>query len=125
MNGSRRAFASRASANTNGVSSSGEESLAIPRIRITRTLRVSLRLPAVRISNRPAVSPQTSDTYPPQTCDTPQAYHDTPQTCGGDYGAGGVSAGLSTYFMDLGNQNQSALTFDVWPVTTEVFVDGV
>ena len=56
--------------------------------------------------------------------DTPQAY-DTPQTCGGDYGAGGVSAGLSTYFMDLGNQNQSALTFDVWPVTTEVFVDGV
>jgi hypothetical protein len=68
--------------------------------------------------------PQTYDSYPPRTYDTPQAY-DTPQTYGGDYGAGGVSAGLSTYFMDLGNQNQSALTFDVWPVTAEVFVDGV
>ncbi|MET0213213.1 MAG: PEGA domain-containing protein [Vicinamibacterales bacterium] len=79
----------------------------------------------------PYYPPQTYDTYPPQTYetppqtyDTPQAY-DTPQTYPEDYGAGGVSAGLSTYFMDLGNQNQSALTFDVWPVTAEVFVDGV
>lgn len=48
-----------------------------------------------------------------------------PQTYGGDYGAGGVTAGLSTYFMDLGNQNQSGLTFEVWPATAEIFVDGI
>jgi hypothetical protein len=44
----------------------------------------------------PYYPPQT---YPPQTYDTPQAY-DTPQTYPGDYGAGGVSAGLSTYFLE-------------------------
>ena len=56
--------------------------------------------------------------YPPQTYSPPQTY-------GGDYGAAGVAAGLSTYFMELGNQNQAGFTFDVWPVTAEVFVDGV
>ena len=67
--------------------------------------------------------PTAPEYYPPQTYETPQ--YDMPQTYGGNYGAGGVSAGLSTYFMELGNQNQAGFTFDVWPVTTEVFVDGV
>lgn len=47
-----------------------------------------------------------------------------PQTYGGDYGAGRVVAGLSTYFMDLGNQNLSGLTFEVFPPTAEIIVDG-
>lgn len=62
--------------------------------------------------------PTASDYYPPQTYSPPQTY-------GRDYGAAGVSAGLSTYYMELGNQNQAGFTFDVWPVTAEVFVDGV
>jgi PEGA domain-containing protein len=62
--------------------------------------------------------PTAPDYYPPQTYSPPQTY-------GGDYGAAGVAAGLSTYFMELGNQNQAGFTFDVWPVTAEVFVDGV
>ena len=62
--------------------------------------------------------PTAPDYYPPQTYSPPQTY-------GGDYGAPGVAAGLSTYFMELGNQNQAGFTFDVWPVTAEVFVDGV
>jgi hypothetical protein len=64
--------------------------------------------------------PTAPDYYPPETY---PPY--PPQTYGRDYGAAGVSAGLSTYFMELGNQNQAGFTFDVWPVTAEVFVDGV
>ena len=62
--------------------------------------------------------PTVPEYYPPQSYEQPQTY-------GGDYGAGGITAGLSTYFMELGNQNQSGMTFDVWPPTTEVLVDGV
>jgi hypothetical protein len=63
-------------------------------------------------------SPTAPEDYPPQTYSPAQTY-------GGDYRAGGITAGLSTYFMELGNQNVSALTFDVFPPTAEVFVDGV
>jgi hypothetical protein len=62
--------------------------------------------------------PTAPEYYPPQSYSPPQTY-------GGDFGSGGVTAGLSTYFMELGNQNQSGLTFDVFPPQTEVFVDGV
>jgi hypothetical protein len=62
--------------------------------------------------------PTAPEYYPPQTYAQPQTY-------GGDYGAGGVTAGLSTYFMELGNQNVSGLTFDVYPPTAEVFIDSV
>jgi hypothetical protein len=62
--------------------------------------------------------------YPQYGYPTAPEYY-APQTYGGNFGAGGVSAGLSTYFMELANQNQSGLTFDVFPPTTEVFVDGV
>ena len=70
----------------------------------------------------PYVYPQYG--YPTAPGYYPQTYS-PPQTYGGDYGAGGISAGLSTYFMDLGNVNQSGLTFEVSPATAEVFVDGV